>query len=170
MKVTFSFVVHSLFLLIFISACSPNKKAGEEVIGSYEEYPGVITLKIPPGLIGVFISKDDQDLKEAFKEMESIKIIMVDMAKTDSIDIRSFGSGFEDKLELVGFEELLSVNDGQDRIKILILEQEEKIVEMMGLLSSEEEFLGINLSGEINQDQLANIIKEIEISDFNIGN
>ena len=169
MNVRFSYLSVLIFAIILISSCSHNKNAGDEVINAYEEHPGVITLKIPPGLIGIFISKNDEDLKEAFRNMESIKLILVDMAKTDSVDINGFASGFEDKLEIVGFSELFSVNDGKDRVKILILEKEGKIQEMMGLFSSTEEFLGINLAGEIEPDQLANIIKEIKISDFNLN-
>lgn len=168
MKLNFSFLI-KLLIVSFLAAACTNDKAGEVVINAYEEHPGVITLKIPPGLIGVFISKDDADMKEAFRKMESIKLIMVDMAKTDSLEVKSFASGFEEKLELSGFTELISVNDGGERIKILILEKESKIREMMGLISSKEEFLGINLSGEIDPDQLANIIKDIKISDFNIS-
>jgi len=169
MKFNFSFLIKLFIITLFTAACT-NDKAGEMVINAYEEHPGVITLKIPPGLIGVFISKDDADMKEAFRKMESIKLILVDMAKTDSLEVKSFASGFEDKLELSGFSELISLNNGGERIKILILEKEGKIREMMGLISSKEEFMGINLAGEIEPDQLANIIKEIKISDFNIGN
>ena len=101
--------------------------------------------------------------------MESIKLILVDMSKTDSVDLIGFASGFKDKLEIAGFSEILSANNGNERVKILILEKEGKIQEMMGLFSSSEDFLGINLAGEIEPEQLANIIKEIKISDFNLN-
>lgn len=169
MNVRFSYLSVFIVAMILISACSHNKNAGDEVINAYEEHPGVITLKIPPGLVGVFISKNDEDLKKAFRNMESIKLILVDMSKTDSVDLIGFASGFKDKLEIAGFSEILSANNGNERVKILILEKEGKIQEMMGLFSSSEDFLGINLAGEIEPDQLANIIKEIKISDFNFN-
>ena len=156
-----------LLLLIFLTACARREHHGEEVIRGYESQEGVLTLKIPPGLIGMFLSGDKtRDTKDAFSKMESIKLILVDMSKVKAENIPDFTLDFEEKLFLSGFESFFIFTEEGSKIHILSLDEEEVIRELMVLISGEDEFLGISLTGQINPDQFVEIAREIQISDF----
>jgi len=162
-----SLTAYMLVLLVLLTACARHEKKGEEIIREYESQDGVLTLKIPPGLIGMFLSGEKtQDTKDAFSEMESIKLILVDMSKVRFEDIPDFTLDFEDKLILSGFESFFMFNEAGSKVHILTLEEEESIQELMVLVSGEGEFLGICLTGKIDPDQFVDIAREIKISDF----
>ena len=156
-----------IVLLIFLTACARREHHGEEVIRGYESQAGVITFKIPPGLIGMFLSGDkSRETKDAFSEMESIKLILVDMSKVEAENIPDFTSGFEEKLFLSGFESFFVYNEEGSKVHILTLDEEEQIRELMVLVSGEGEFLGISLTGKINPDRFVDIARELKINDF----
>jgi len=156
-------------LFIFLTSCTGRKHHGEEVIRSYESQAGVITFKIPPGLIGLFLSGDkSQDAKDAFSEMESIKLILVDMSKVEAENIPDFTSDFEYKLSLTGFESFFIFNEEGSKVHILTLDEEEQIQELMVLVSGEDEFLGISLTGQINPDRFVDIARELKVNDFHL--
>ncbi len=158
-----------LVLLIFLISCTRREHYGEEVIRGYESQEGVITFKIPPGLIGLFLNGDKtQDTKDAFSEMESIKLILVDMSKVEAENIPDFTLDFEEKLFISGFESFFIFNEEGSKVHILTLDVEEQIKELMVLVSGEGEFLGLSLTGQINPDKFVDIARELKISDFHL--
>ena len=165
----YSLPVFMLVLLVLLNACARREHYGEEVIKGYESQPGVITFKIPPGLIGLFINGDKTQItKDAFSEMESIKLILVDMSKAESENISDFTSDFEGKLYLNGFESFFIFNEEGSKVHILTLDEEEQIHELMVLVSGEGEFLGISLTGKINPGRFIDIARELKIDDFHL--
>lgn len=166
------FISNTLLLVLLIVlavACKRHRPSGEEVMKSYETQKGVVTLKVPPGLIGIFISKDNPELKETLSEMESIKIMIVNRRKIEADNIRDFTIDFQEKLKSYGFEVMFEATDGEQRIKVLVLDNEEYIEEMMVLLSGQDEFLGLSMTGKIEPENLIEIAKGIEFGDFQIN-
>lgn len=165
-------VKFNLFLLLVIIyglgiSCQGDRSAGEEVMDSYENMEGVFTIKVPPGLVAVFIIGDENlELKEAMRSMESVKIMLVDVNKSKSKDVKEFSSEFMQKLKNGGFTEMLTINDSGEKVTLMMLEDEEKIMEMMVVIVSDDEFLGLSLSGEIEPDELSELLQKVKIDDF----
>ena len=165
-------VKFNLFILLAIISglglsCQGDRSAGEEVMDSYENMEGVFSIKVPPGLVAVFITgEENQELKEAMRSMESVKIMLVDVNKSKSKDVKEFSSEFMQKLKKGGFTEMLTINDSGEKVTLMMLEDEEKIREMMVVIVSQDEFLGLSLSGEIEPDQLSELLQKVKIDDF----
>jgi len=165
-------VKFNLFLLIAIISwlglsCQGDRSAGEEVMDSYENMDGVFTIKVPPGLVAVFITgQENHELKEAMRSMESVKIMLVDVNKSKSKDVKEFSYEFMQKLKEGGFTEMLTINDSGEKVTLMMLEDEEKIREMMVVIVSQDEFLGLSLNGEIEPEQLSELLKKVKIDDF----
>ena len=162
----------NLFLLIALISglglsCQGDRSTGEIVMAGYENMEGVYTIKVPPGLVAVFFTgNENQELKEAMKNMESVKLMLVDINKSKSKDIKEFSSEFKQKLMEGGFTELLTINDSGEKISIMMLEDEESIREMMALIISQDEFFGMSLTGEIDPDELSGLLQQVKIEDF----
>ncbi len=167
MKRNALFLPAIIIVLIVISSCNPDR-AGEAVIRSYEDQEGIITFKIPPGLVGMIISKDDPEMKEMFKNLKSLKIILADMSKVQAKDTRTFASEFEDKLTDSGFELMLRFTEDGSTIRLFSLEEEETVKEMLVLISGDNEIIGLSMTGNINQDAIIRASGKLKISDFNI--
>jgi len=157
-----------LFVIILITGCQiHNEKAAEEVFDKYEGQEGVYTFRIPPGLIGIFLDEEeDREIKEALREMDFIKVMILDEKKTKSSSKDQILQEFDKKLAESNFEDILLVNDGQQTIKIKIREEEGYIREMMILITDEDAFLGLSLVGKISLDQLSSVARSVDIEDF----
>ncbi len=162
-----------LFVAIIALAglsCQRNNSTGEELINSYKNMAGVYTFKIPPGLVAVFITgEDNKELRESMRNMESVKIMLVDMGKAESKDINEFSKEFIRKLKEAGFSEMMTLNDSGEKVTLMMLEEGENIKEMMALIISKDEFLGLSLTGEIDPAELAGMMKKIKIEDFQLN-
>jgi hypothetical protein len=151
-------------------SCQRSDSKGETVINSYENMAGVYTFKIPSGLVAVFITgKENKELRESMRTMESVKIMLVDLGKTESKDVHKFSKDFISKLKEGGFEEMMTLNESGEKITLMMLEEEEVIKEMMALFMSKDEFLGLSLTGEIDPVELAGILKKVKIEDFQLN-
>ncbi len=159
-----------LFVTIIVMtlvSCQRSNSKGETVINSYENMAGVYTFKIPPGLVAVFITGDEnKELRESMRDMESVKIMLVDLGKTESKDIHGFSKDFISKLKEGGFEEMMTLNESGEKITLMMVEEGELIKEMMALFMSKDEFLGLSLTGEIDPAEMAGILKKVKIEDF----
>ncbi len=166
-SVKFNLILLMVILTGLSISCQNNRSAGEQIMGNYENMEGVYTIKVPPGLVAVFFTgNENQELKEAMKNMESLKLMLVDINKTKSKDIKEFSSEFKQKLKEGGFTELLTINDSGEKISIMMLEDGESIREMMALIISHDEFFGMSLTGEIDPGELSELLQKVEIKDF----
>jgi len=160
-----------LVIMQLFFSCSPDH-AGEALIRSYESQKGVVTFKLPPALVGSILAQEDMEMKEMFRNMESIKFILVDMGRAGAETNSEFAGEFEDRLESIGFETMLMTNSEGQAIHILILEDDRdgslQITEMMILITGEEEFLGLSLVGDIEPEKMIEAAKEMQIGDFNL--
>ena len=158
------FLVLSMSLFMLVS-CNPNKK-GEEIIRSYEDQKGVVSFKVPPAMIGMFFNNDDPELKDMFKGLESIKVLMVDMSKVKTNDTQEFASEFEDRLEGSGFSLDFRLDNEGSTVRLFSFEEEEVIKEMMLVVSGSNQFIGLSLSGAIDMDLLTRLAGQMDVNDF----
>lgn len=167
----FSGILFALLIWMgaFFTGCQ-NDRAGETLIRSYESQAGVVTFKIPPALIGNILARDEPETREMFRNMESIKIILVDMGKVKAGDQAGFVSAFEEGLRSLGFDTLFMTSSEGQTVHVLSLEEEErdivKIREIMILITGEDEFLGLSVTGDIDPDRVIEAAKEMQLGDF----
>jgi len=170
--------MRNLILLTFgvglafaLSSCTREKPAGEEIINSYESQDGVISLKIPPGLIGMFLTGEkNREAKNALGKMKSIKVILVNAGDTREKNLKDFTRNFTSKVKDSGFEDWLRISENGEQINIFALQEEKNIKEMMVMISGKDGFLGLNLVGEMDPYQLVKIVKKLKPGDFKITN
>jgi len=169
-NINLSFQFLLLIGVTMLNSCVQEKPAGEQVINSYESMDGVISLKIPPGLIGLFLSGEkNEEAREVFGKMKSIKLIVVDVGKIEEKSAKDFTHNFIAKIKESGFSDWLRVTDNGEQIGIFALEEEKKIKEMMVLITGDDGFMGLNVVGPIDPDQLVKVVKKLNPGDFNIN-
>lgn len=95
------------------------------------------------------------------REVEKVRIILIDRGAGKDPE-----GEFMEKLTGLGFEDLVSVNDGNNRVHLKIFQPEEVIREVMLLTSSDDTFLGISMAGNISQEHLSALVKQVQINDF----
>ena len=159
-----------LAVLIGLAACKsgPEPRAGE-AIRRYEGLPGVYSFRIPPAFLGVFLTEDvSADVRTFLASMKTIKIILVNRTEAGKGLLESFTDDFMAVATDEGFEDLMVMNDGPDKVSIKIHEEESMIDEALILITGTDEFLGLSIVGEIDPDILGRVVNEFNADNFNL--
>ncbi|MGC9471980.1 MAG: DUF4252 domain-containing protein [Bacteroidales bacterium] len=158
-KIIFCLTVFSFL----IAGCRPEEKSGveEEIFRAYEGQKGVIIFSLPPGLFALAVGEGDTEIRDLMREVEKVRIILIDRGAGKDPE-----GEFMEKLAGLGFEDLVSVNDGNNRVHLKIFQPEEVIREVMLLTSSDDTFLGISMAGNISREHLSALVKQVQINDF----
>lgn len=147
-------------------------KAAEDLFEKYEGQKGVYIFRLPPALIGIFVSEENNpELKKTLRRMELIKIMVFDESVAKEIGKHTILQEFDERLNENQFSDMFVINDSEKTIKIKFREDGEGVInEMMILITEGDAFLGLSMVGRIDQDQLKEVAKSLEIEDFrNIG-
>ncbi|NND04812.1 MAG: DUF4252 domain-containing protein [Saprospiraceae bacterium] len=64
------------------------------------------------------------------------------------------------QLDREGFESLINIRDGKDKIELLILEENDSIKNVVGIVSSSDEFLLANFNCNLNKAELESLITQ----------
>ena len=158
--------ISTVSLILFSSCSSGPDPVADHVMRDFEGLPGVYTFRIPPGLVNMVMQgMDDQDVKDFLSGMETIKVIIINAAETTEKKLPEVVSRFIKALDKENFEDLRIVNQGGDKIVVKIHEEGNNTNETM--ITSEGEFPGLSLVGDIEMTALGKIVYKINQDDFN---
>jgi hypothetical protein len=156
-----------LFLtaLLTSSCASHRSKVTENIFGQYEGQEGVISFRLPPGLFLMMIGHEDPEFRELIKKIDRIKIIIIDKeAYPDSTG--NVYNQFAASLRRYGFQDLMVMSEGGQKMDIKYFGAEDLAKELMFLISEEDSFLGISMVGNIDLAKAGTALKKISASDF----
>ncbi len=146
--------------------------AQNAMLDKYKGHEDFTTVSISPKLFEMIAKFDFDDeaektvAKELLNSIKGIDILVYE--NEDSL----YNDGFSRKLydeaaiELSSvnqFEELMTVKDGLDDVQFLIKEQADTIQQLLLLVGSEEEFVMVNIEGNLDLNQLSKLSESIDI-------
>ncbi|ANI90028.1 hypothetical protein A9P82_12495 [Arachidicoccus ginsenosidimutans] len=70
------------------------------------------------------------------------------------------------KLNLASYEELMTVRDGGDNVKFLVKENNNIISELLMLVGSDDDFVLMSITGNIDLDKMAKLGQTLNIQDM----
>lgn len=142
---------------------SLNTYAGEGFDKLYTKYADseeVTSINLTQSMIGLaskFIGEDDVDAKKLLESVKGVKLLISESPnsklKTDANTLVKSGS----------YEELMKIKDGADNIRIMVQESGDIIKDVIVLVDSPDEFVFINLTGNIDPQQVGKVLKTLNI-------
>jgi 3-keto-L-gulonate-6-phosphate decarboxylase len=109
------------------------------------------------GLASKFIGENDVDAKKLLESVKGLKLLIAETPnsklKTDANTLIISGS----------YEELMKIKDGADNISIMVQESGEIIKDVIVMVDSPDEFVFINLTGNIDPQQVGKVLKTLNI-------
>lgn len=143
--------------LFLFTSCEYNPGVSE-AFTKYRFKDGVTTISVPGWVIGLAanIGEMDDDERELLQSIDKVRILVVeDETLNREINLhQEFSSKINRKNK---YEELLTVNDKNEKITIYGIMDEEVITEMVILVGGDDNAL-IYVRGEISPDLLKNEI------------
>lgn len=165
-------VMISLMVLVF-AALSFNASAQSPTDNLFDKYgakDGFTTVHITKELFSLFAEiadesdeSDVQDLNSVIKGLDHIRILMCDAGENKDPEVMSDFKAQLDQLKLKNFTELMTVKEGNDLVKFMIMKDGKKIKELLLLINQPDEAGFISITGDIDLKSIAKISKSMNI-------
>jgi len=110
------------------------------------------------------LTMDNPDLKEAIKDLESIRIVS---SKDSDLDKEYFNSARDLLSKAKGLKEFFSMNEQDKELIVMIRESKDSIKELILLSEQPDEFNLISISGIIDLDVLLKYSEGLHIKELN---
>ena len=135
-----------------------NKYAGKD---------GFTTVNVTGKLMELLASAEAEgsaQYEDVIKKIKGINILVYDQANKKYDADKLYNEIFS-SLQKNYYSELLTVKDGTDNVRLLVKDSPKKgvISELLMLVSSDDEFVFINIDGEIDLAQINEISKSIKV-------
>lgn len=102
-------------------------------------------------------SVEDKEVKELIRNLDGFKMLAAD---------GNVGQKYYPQLKKQfskGYEELMTVKDGDDDMLFLIKEREGKVAELIMLIGGKDKFIAMSLYGDIDLKKVAKLAKKMNI-------
>ena len=151
-------------VLILIVALAPalanaQNSAVEKLFKKYGGQDGFTTVTINGSLLKMVAEfADEEDGAEVLNTINSIKILAQEDGQASNFYDEVMG-----ELKRDAYEELMTVNSGDEDVIFLIKKEGKKIKEFLLLVGGEDENAVVYIAGDLNMKDLANLGKSMNI-------
>ena len=147
------------------SASSPIKPSKDlhQFIENYGDAPGITSLTIPSDFVNAFVPKREKEAKAVLRSLDHFQILIYDKTEGDLDTLNNFKDELNKIIKQKKYEDLMVINDGGDKITIKILEENDKVKELVMLISREDAMILLFLKGDIDLDKIASLSKALDI-------
>ena len=159
MKKVFTFLLTLSALMVF-----GQDNAVTKYFSEYLEDPDVTKVSVTSKMFSLFTEfeaeeETDQEILEAISKLKGIKAIMNDHVENG----KTLYSNAVQKVGAENYEELMSFEEQHERIQFMILDQNDKIEELLMIRGTNTEFMVMSLFGEIDLNAIAKLSKVMKV-------
>lgn len=156
-------------LLVFVFSLTlfaSNPKI-DGIFKKYDGKKGFTTVNVTKDMFGLFMqmdnsAEDNTSLKKSMSKLDGIKIMNYTADSTQNIS-KSLFSEIKKSIPMSEYKELMVINDNQSNVKMLVKKNGEIITDFLMLVGEKDEVVLINISGNINLEDLRNVSKSMNI-------
>ncbi len=159
----FLYFVFLVFLTLI--GCSPeperNEKSTKDIYQSYRTEGIGEAFSIPPGLVSIFLDESkpgNAELKYLLEDIKHLNFLVV--PNSTSVKDNEYFKDISTRLNSIDFQDLASINNGNEQIAVKILPSDSvNIQEMVVLVSNTQTLFCVSFQGDISLQKVANLTK-----------
>ncbi|MCP4121626.1 MAG: DUF4252 domain-containing protein [Bacteroidetes bacterium] len=161
-------LILSLVMAVMLSLSASAGDGFDKLYTKYSATEGITSINLSESIIKIaskFLGDEDQEAKEVLNDIESIKLLTSE--GTANAKLVSEAKGL---LKSEGYEDLIRVNEGDEYVRIMVKESNEIIKDIIVYVESQDEFVFINITGDIDPEKVGKALQtlDIEIDGLNI--
>lgn len=107
------------------------------------------------------VDEKEKDIRNLIGKLEKVQILTSDKVDGNKLYNEAFGM-----LPKKIYEELMTVKEGEEEFKFFIKESEGKIGELLMLKGGKNDFLILNIIGDINLEDISKLSKTMDVDGF----
>ncbi len=147
-------------IALFVSLNALAGEGFDKLYSKYSASDGITSINLTQSMIGLaskFIGENDVDAKNLLESVKGVKLLI---AETTNSKLKSDANIL---IKGGNYEELMKIKDGDDNISIMVQENGDIIKEIIVMVDSVDEFVFINLNGNIDPQQVGKVLKTLNI-------
>lgn len=162
-----------LFILLLSMSLSAQSGVSKSINPLMDKYGGsddFTTVSISPKMFELIartgIAEEDEEIGDIINGITSLSILVYDNEEKAARSRDLYNEAFSSLVKGNAFEELMTVKDEGDDVKFLIRENGNLIEQLLLLVGSEDQFVMIDITGNIKLDQISKLSKSMDIDGF----
>lgn len=155
--------IATVILLVMISGLISAQSLISESFSDYESNEDYTRVSISKKMFSLLASldpedEDEKELIESVSKIDGLKIIVADSSANPK-------EMYEESIKRIPsrFEELMTVDDKDEKIVFMIDEKDGKVAELIMVMRGDDEFVILDLFGEIDLNEIAKISRKMNI-------
>lgn len=152
----------SLLLIIALNACASsysNTPDYQQFYKAYKNSDGVVSFSIPTGFAGLFIDKDDADIKEFLKNFDDVSFFISEDGN------KKLFPELVKHLPKNTYSTIMEIKDGSSTVTFKAKEKDGKIDEIIMTVDETDSFVVMCISGSFTMEDAKKITKSINVDD-----
>ena len=150
-------------ILLMGSAPENPERSARKIMNTYRGEKGFISFSVPVFLAKVFITEEDQEVKDLLRDVRRIRILVCEDAGRNSGVVEECIHDFTVFFHNSQYVNLMEVMDNKDRVEIKAIPGDNCFNDMILIASDGQEFAVIHLQGSVDLEKISNLIGEKEI-------
>ncbi len=170
MKKTILILIVLILGLQFSCITDKNKYKETDIFEEYEAENGFSILHIPPVLFKIVISLSDNEeynSKELLDKVELIKFMMFE-EKENTLRLDELKQSLNTKIKDYNYNLLTRIAQEDNDVSIYIIESENSIREVLVTIISENQYMGINILGDLTKEEVMEVYKSINMENIKL--
>lgn len=140
-----------LLLLTIFTSCATHTSFNDFYQANQKESD--FSMGLNSSIVSTFLSDEDyEEIKPLLKKAKHVRILLF----TEDTEVMT--SKFNKFIKRSDFENLISIKDDDDKIKIYALEQKNKIKEIVVDIKTDGELILLGLKTNLNEEDLSNLL------------
>ena len=136
----------------------------KKIMNAYRGEKGFFSFSIPAFIAKIFISGEDDDIKDAIRDIRKIRLLVCENAGTNSGTIKKCKDDFARFFRESGYVDIMLVNDDDETVVIKAVPHLNCLHDPIVIADSEHEFAVIHLLGSVDMEKIQSFIAEREIN------
>ncbi len=145
-----------------------QNSAVDKLFNKYSGQEGVTTVSINPELFQIVKALEIEEVEDAdipFDKIASVKILTIeDEAQWEGVN---FYTEIEKDLDVSNFEEVLTVNDGGEMVRIWMKVEDNEVSEFLLIVGGDDNVL-VYITGNFNMNDLEELAESVD-GDFDLN-
>ena len=151
------------------SSCIVKDKYKEsDIFSEYETEKGFGVFHIPPVLFKIVFSLSDDkefEVEELIDKVDAFKVLFFEESE-ETIKLNELNTTIKSSIKKFNYNLLTRIAQENNDISIYIIDQDEVIREVLILIISEKEYVGVNLVGKLTKDDVMNVYKTLDFNNL----
>ena len=155
----------AILYLVLLTVVFPRDSAGQKSIEyntfyhAFKNEKNIVTFKIPPGLLTLFVEKEEKELKDLMKKVDDISLFIADPVSP------FISKELEKNLPAGLYQDIMIINDGPSTIKFKARESKDGFKEIILSVSDPGSLVIICISGTFDHNDANYLARSMKVKD-----